>query len=1709
MDRAGDGVMLIDQEGSIIYANEIFGTLFGLAIEGLAGRSALEVLESDLSPLFEDQIGFQNLVGSMYRKDRETSGREWALTKPGPRWVAYSSHLVRSGPLQGVRVDIFRDISERKIVENAVKISKKRNHALVLSSAAPCCTTDTTLRITSANEAFYDIFGTEKRDGCYLTDLIPPESVAPVEDTVRSLTPEKPRLPIQNRDREWIVHGIFTDEGTLVEILWIWQEDWFKAGERVKKMQCLYNFVHLLHNEELPEEETLLRGAEMIERSVPWIHAVEISVPGRLSVSAGEKGKGARAPLPIDAGEGQDGKMTVWYQKEDQKSTSPSFFLLAIADEITLYLRNKTARESAERSRVTYQTLFETTGTASFLLGPGLEIQMVNREFSRMFGYTEAEIRDGMCWLSCLEEDERDMVRHFHQARLSDTGDAPTTYECRAYAKDGSSKNLIVNVSLIPGTDLSILSLIDITTKKETEHELRESEHRYRLITENATDVIFTLDHDLCFTYVSPSVLKITGTPPASVISRPMADVLTPGSFARFRDAAIEVLAPGGEHGEKTVSSKVLEIEALRADGSPLWVEVRINSLHDAEEGAAIGVMGVMRDISDRKESEERETQYIRELSFLSSAAVGFVDLPPEDEIYRFISENFRSIFDEALVFVTQYDNFEQKLIVRAVSGLDEDRDPRLYSMARGSIGTSLPLPEDLYDDLLTGVLTPLDDGTASPLLAGRMKSATRAYLDGAVGSMHVAGIARSDNLFGCVILVRRDDGYPEALSTVETFVHLSSVALQRRVLEMELESTKSRLQHILSSSPVMIFSLDPPTDRSGGMGLITYVTENIIPLLGYEPEEVIYDSTFWTATLHPSDRRRIQDEEFPKLLEEGQKTLEFRMRHKDGKYRWLHFEMRVTRDEEGDQVEVIGSAIDISERKRIEEALRVMDSAITSSINAITITDLEGDLVFANNSALKLWGFEEVKQVAGKPLERFWQPKKKVAKALERIEKDGGWMGELVGKKKGGKKFHASVSASMVTDEEEDPLCMMFSFMDITERTEIEEELARYRSHLEEIVFERTKKLTETNELLSAEIAERKRAEEHIRALSNFRESIIENATMLLAVTDSEGRVTVWNQAAEEVTGYARDEVVGGAEIWERLVPDPTVWAEVMKVVQGARTESDILRNLEVTVRASDGEEKILLWNARTLRDEEGRPQGIVTLAKDITERKRMEEEVRASEARYRAVVEDQTEWICRFRPDMSLTFVNEACCRSFGFTRDELLSTTLDAILPTWFTDLIPSLEEQLRAGRQSVTLDGKVKGRSQEERWHQWTVRAIFAPDGMVTEYQVVGRDVTMVKKAEEEFVRTEKLLSLSDLAGGIAHDFNNILTSVMGNINLAKMKLAPEDFVYQRLTEAEAATMKAGDITRQLFSFSDLSEPEKETVDIADLAREAASYALRGSKCKCRFALEPLPMPVMGDAAQLLQVLHALIINADQAMPEGGTVAIGAGPVEVSGSDPIPLPKGRYVRITVEDRGVGISPEHMSRIFDPYFTTKKHGSGIGLAMALPIIKNHGGWMDVVSEPGIGTTFSIYLPTAANDIGEQMKPAVITQGGSGSILLMDDEAGILETTSDLLRHLGYTVATAYDGEEAVARFAEAQDAGTPFDGVILDLTVPGKMGGLETMKQLKQLDPEVRVLVSSGYLNDPIIKNPGKYGFYGSIGKPYMFEELSRTLQELLGR
>jgi CheY-like chemotaxis protein len=266
-----------------------------------------------------------------------------------------------------------------------------------------------------------------------------------------------------------------------------------------------------------------------------------------------------------------------------------------------------------------------------------------------------------------------------------------------------------------------------------------------------------------------------------------------------------------------------------------------------------------------------------------------------------------------------------------------------------------------------------------------------------------------------------------------------------------------------------------------------------------------------------------------------------------------------------------------------------------------------------------------------------------------------------------------------------------------------------------------------------------------------------------------------------------------------------------------------------------------------------------------------------------------------------------------------------------------------------------------------------------------------------------------------------------------------------------------------------------------------------------------------LPVEADLGQINQVLNNLVINASQSMPDGGLCRIEVQNRQIRGKDPVPLPAGQYVEITVHDDGPGILPEHLNRIFDPFFTTKVTGSGLGLSTAYSIVKKHGGLLTVDSKTGRGATFHVFLPASDKSVTVAAKEEALPelQHGEGRILLMDDEEFVREIATHLLEHLGYSVATAKEGKEALALYRHAMEKDTPFDAVIMDLTIPGGMGGKMAIRELKKIDPESKTIVSSGYANDTILANYREYGFDGSVPKPYKVEELSRTLHQVLAQ
>jgi PAS domain S-box-containing protein len=381
--------------------------------------------------------------------------------------------------------------------------------------------------------------------------------------------------------------------------------------------------------------------------------------------------------------------------------------------------------------------------------------------------------------------------------------------------------------------------------------------------------------------------------------------------------------------------------------------------------------------------------------------------------------------------------------------------------------------------------------------------------------------------------------------------------------------------------------------------------------------------------------------------------------------------------------------------------------------------------------------------------------------------------------------------------------------------------------------------------------------------------------------------------------------------------------------------------------------------------------------------------------------------------------------------------------------------------------------------------------------------------MNKRAEEELLKMQKLQSIGTLAGGIAHDFNNILLGLFGNISLAKDELAENHPAHALLAEAERSMNRAVRLTKQLLTFAKGGDPVKENVGLGALVEEVARFDLSGSNVipVCRQA-DNL-WPVLADKGQIQQVVSNLVINARQAMPAGGHLHINLENASLAAEDVTGLRQGSYVKVTVRDEGTGIEPTFLARIFDPYFTTKQSGSGLGLATAWSIITKHGGHIGAVSEVGKGTTFTFYLPASETGQRAAAKPPAETSAPiavrAAKILIMDDEDSVCRLVQSMLARCGYTVATAPGGQEAIALYRQALDAGEPFDAVILDLTIPGGIGGIEALRDLLALDPTVRAIVSSGYAGDPVMANPASYGFKGTVAKPYT----ARALREVVAR
>ncbi len=488
--------------------------------------------------------------------------------------------------------------------------------------------------------------------------------------------------------------------------------------------------------------------------------------------------------------------------------------------------------------------------------------------------------------------------------------------------------------------------------------------------------------------------------------------------------------------------------------------------------------------------------------------------------------------------------------------------------------------------------------------------------------------------------------------------------------------------------------------------------------------------------------------------------------------------------------------------------------------------------------------------------------------------------------------------------------------------------------------------------------------------------------------------------------------------------------------------------------------------------------------------------------------VQEHMVDVICHVNSEGNFTYISPSCKNCFGYSAGELLGKQFkDFIHPEDSTWLAAMLEKVKRTGITTTRIEFRHLHTGGHYIWIESISKHIFDERGKYEGSFFCRRDITAKKQREDEYIRASKLESVGLLAGGIAHDFNNILTIILGYASMARNCTDTKEAVYTKLVEIEKAARQARGLTKQLLTFAKGGAPVRSVASVRELIEEASMFALTGSNISLKFKFDTNLPPAEVDRDQISQVINNLIINAVQAMPLGGTITVRAENAFISDIAGLPLAKGNYVKISIQDEGDGIPEEIHMNIFDPYFTTKATGTGLGLTTSYSIIKQHDGHITVDSKAGVGTTFNIYLPACSKDTEKRqdLKPGVKT--GKGRVLVMDDEKMIRKVAGDMLHLLGYEAEFAADGHEAIALYAKEMESGEPFAAVILDLTIRGSMGGKEAVKKLLELNPQVRAIVSSGYSNDRVLANHCAFGFVGVVAKPYRLEELGEVLSQVI--
>ena len=885
--------------------------------------------------------------------------------------------------------------------------------------------------------------------------------------------------------------------------------------------------------------------------------------------------------------------------------------------------------------------------------------------------------------------------------------------------------------------------------------------------------------------------------------------------------------------------------------------------------------------------------------------------------------------------------------------------------------------------------------------------------------------------------------------------------------------------------------------------------SDELFRLLGLDPKTDPADIEMFFDMVHPDDKRALKEAIDETVRLHMPFNIEYRVILKNGSTRILLAQAELIHDDTGTQAILSGTGQDITERKQAEEAKDRLLRAISAATEGIAITDDKDRFIYLNDAHARIYGYLQY-ELIGKTWRDIVTPE-----SLSMIEgylsetlhsRDIGiWSGESLALRKDGTILPTEVTATSRWDERGNYLGHICIVRDITERRRTEEALSRSEERYRSLFEASTISLWEENfsDLQEHFNARRSSGITDFRAyFADHPEEVYKCVELVKIISVNKATLGLY-EAPDEATLLQSLSQVFTAQSFD------TFQEILIALAEGTRMYECEAVNQTLTGRKIN---VLLRWSLLPGTADQG--SRVLVSIVDITERKRAEEKLRESEQFIRRILDTVDEGFIVIDRDFRILTVNTAYCRQHGSACEEVIGRHCYEIS---HKSLRPCYEEGEDCPVRRVFEEGEpctALHRHTDAKGDILYVETKAFPikdsSGAVISVIETVNNITEKHLLEEERLKTQKLEAIGTLAGGIAHDFNNLLQGIFGYISMAKMTLDQKERSLAMLEQAEKALHMSVTLTTQLLTFSKGGKPVKKKIPLQPVIENSVRFALSGSRADYRIKLDTDLWHVEADEGQIGQVIQNIVLNADQAMPMGGTIVITAKNLHASKKGGPQLPEeGKYVEISVQDNGIGISDEYLSKIFDPYFTTKAKGSGLGLATCYSIVRNHGGVIHVSSKVGRGTTFYVYLP-AVEAVKEALQaPELSPFVRKGRILFMDDEELIRDIAGDMIKALDHEVEFAEHGEEAVEKYKTAMESGNPFDVVILDLTIRGGMGGKETIERLLAVNPKIKAIVSSGYSGDAIVSDYNNYGFSASLTKPYKLQELSDTLNNLLSK